>query len=89
MREVLRQAFVLASSGIVLGSVAAWILSRTLAHLSAPGNGYDLGFSVQGWLPFPTFVGAAVTFALVALAAASVPAFRTTRVNPAMALNSP
>ena len=88
MRDVFRQALALAISGIALGSVGAWILTRALTHLSAAGNAYDPGFSVQGWLPLPTFAGAAVTFALVALVAASVPAFRTTRVNPVVALNS-
>ncbi len=88
MRDVFRQALVLAISGIALGSVGAWILSRALTHLSAAGNAYDPGFSVQGWLPLPTFAGAAVTFALVALVAASVPAFRTTRVDPVVALKS-
>ena len=70
------------------GSVSAWILSRALTHLSAAGTAYNPGFSVQGWLPLPTFAGAAVTFALVALVAASVPAFRTTRINPVVALTS-
>jgi ABC-type antimicrobial peptide transport system permease subunit len=88
MRDVLRQALVLAGSGIALGSVSAWILSRALTHLSAAGNAYDPGFSVQGWLPLPTFAGAAVTFALVALVAASVPALRATRISPIVALTS-
>jgi hypothetical protein len=34
------------------------------------------------------FTGAASLFALLALVAASVPAFRTTRVNPVVALAS-
>ena len=88
MRDVFRQALTLAIFGIALGSVGAWILSRALAHLSAAGSAYDPGFSVQGWLPLPTFVGAALAFAIVALAAASIPAFRTTRINPVVALMS-
>ncbi|HEY3739617.1 MAG TPA: hypothetical protein VGL53_07225 [Bryobacteraceae bacterium] len=34
------------------------------------------------------FVGAAVVFSVVALAAAAIPALRTTRVNPVIALTS-
>ena len=34
------------------------------------------------------FIGAAATLVVVALAAASVPAFRATRINPPVALTS-
>jgi ABC-type antimicrobial peptide transport system permease subunit len=78
MGAVLRQALGLATIGIVLGSALSWVLTRALASLFLGVSPHD-----------PTiFVGAAATFAVVALAAASVPAFRTTRVNPVVALTS-
>lgn len=56
----------------------AWVLSRILANLFTGVNPHD-----------PTiFISALVAFALVALTAASIPAFRTTRVNPVVALAS-
>jgi ABC-type antimicrobial peptide transport system permease subunit len=76
MRDVLRQALVLTGIGIALGTAASWMLTRELAGLFLGVSPHDPGI----------FVGAAVTFAVVALAAASVPAFRTTRVNPVVAL---
>ncbi len=78
MADVVRRALALATIGIALGSLAAWILTRILAELFVGVSPHDPGI----------FVGAAVTFAVVALGAASVPAFRTTRVNPALALTS-
>jgi ABC-type antimicrobial peptide transport system permease subunit len=78
MRDVVRRAFALTGIGIVLGSGAAWILTRTLAGLFLGVSPHDPGI----------FAGAAAVFAVVALAAASVPAFRTTRVHPAIALAS-
>jgi putative ABC transport system permease protein len=78
MRDVVRRALFLTSVGIGLGSGAAWVLTRVLAGLFLGVSPHDPGI----------FVGAAAVFAAVALAAASVPAFRTTRVNPALALTS-
>ncbi len=78
VRAVLRRALALAGAGIVVGSLAAWMLTRGLADLF-------LGVSPHDPL---VFVGAAVIFALVALVAASIPALRTTRVNPVEALTS-
>jgi putative ABC transport system permease protein len=78
MRQVLRHALVLTLSGIVLGSGLAWILTRALSGLFVGVNPHEPGI----------FVGAAAAFAVVALVAASVPAFRTTRVNPVVALRS-
>jgi putative ABC transport system permease protein len=78
MRDVTQRAFALTGIGIALGSGAAWILTRVLAGLFLGVSPHDPGI----------FAGAAVVFAAVALAAASVPALRTTRVNPAIALTS-
>ncbi len=78
MRDVLRRALALAGAGIAVGSLAAWLLTRGLA-------GLFLGVSPHDPL---VFAGAAAIFAVVALVAASIPAFRTTRVNPVVALTS-
>ena len=78
MRDVLRQAVLLASIGIMLGTIAAWILTQALAGLFLGVSPHDPAI----------IVGAAATFAAVALAAGSVPAFRTTRVNLVVALSA-
>ena len=78
MSGVLRQAMVLTGAGIVCGSFAAWILTRVL-------SGLFLGVSPHDPV---IFVAAAVAFGVVALVAASIPAFRTTQVNPVTALTS-
>ena len=78
MGDVLRRASVLAGLGIALGSAAAWILTRVLAGLFLGVSPHDPSI----------FVGAAGVFAVVALIAAGVPAFRTTRINPVVALTS-
>jgi ABC-type antimicrobial peptide transport system permease subunit len=78
MGSVLARAARLTGIGLLLGSGMAWVLTRVLANLFAGVNPHD-----------PTiFISALVAFALVALAAASIPAFRTTRVDPVVALNS-
>jgi putative ABC transport system permease protein len=78
MDAVLRRALALTGLGITIGSGAAWVVTRVLASLFLGVDPHDPG----------VFVGAAATFAVVALAAASVPAFRTTRVDPVVALTS-
>ncbi len=78
MGDVLWHALVLTSIGIALGSSSAWILPRVLARLFLGVNPHDPGI----------FIGAAATFAAVALVAAFVPAFRTTRISPVVALTS-
>jgi putative ABC transport system permease protein len=76
--DVLRRALTLAGVGIACGSIAAWWLTRGLARLFVGVNPHD-----------PTvFAGAALMFTLVALAAAAIPAFRSTRVSPTVALKS-
>ena len=78
MSEVLKRTFVLTVVGLALGTVAAWMLTRALASLFVGVSPHDPGI----------FAAAAILFALVALLAASVPAFRTTRINAVVALNS-
>ena len=76
MRDVLWRALRLTAVGIAIGAVVAWGVTRALASLFVGVSPHDPVI----------FVGAAVAFAVVALAAASVPAWRTTRVNPVEAL---
>ncbi len=78
MNDVFRQALVLTALGIAIGSGAAWLLTRALAGLFLGVSPHD-----------PTiFIGGAAIFAAVAVAASTLPAFRTTRVNPVTALTS-
>jgi ABC-type antimicrobial peptide transport system permease subunit len=86
--SIVHRGLVLAASGVVLGSGTAWILIRVIVHAFGGAPGYDPGLTVQGWSVVPTVIGAAMTFLAVAVIAASVPAFRTTRVSPAEALTS-
>ena len=78
MSEVLRRTLVLTAVGLALGTGAAWMLTRAVASLFVGVSPHDPGI----------FAAAAGLFALVALLAASVPAFRTTRVDPVVSLNS-
>jgi len=78
MSEVLKRTVVLTVVGLALGTAAAWMLTRALASLFVGVSPHDPGI----------FAAAAGLFALVALLAASVPAFRTTRINAVVALNS-
>jgi len=78
MNDVVRRAVALTGLGIIVGSGVAWMLTRVLAGLFLGVSPHDPGI----------FAGAAAVFAAVALAAASMPALRATRVNPARALGS-
>jgi putative ABC transport system permease protein len=78
MGGVVRRALALSGIGIAIGSAVAWMLTRALAGLFLGVSPHDPGI----------FAGAAAVFLAVALVAASVPALRTTRVNPVLALNS-
>ena len=78
MSDVLRRALTLTSLGIALGAGATWVVTRALASLFVGVRPHD---------PF-IVAGVAGSFVLVALVAASVPAYRTTRVNPVVALSS-
>jgi ABC-type antimicrobial peptide transport system permease subunit len=75
---VLREAMTLATAGVVLGVMAALLLSRYLESLL---------FGVKSGDP-STYVAAAVSAPCAALLAAYLPARRAMRVDPAMALRA-
>ncbi len=76
--DVVRRALFLTFAGMMLGSAVAWGLARVLETLLLGVSPHD---------PV-AFAGAAGLFALVATLAASLPALRTTRVNPVTVLTS-
>jgi FtsX-like permease family len=76
IRHVLLEALALAGAGIACGSLVAWVVAQTLAGLFTGVDPHD---------PL-ILVGAPIVFTTVALIAASVPAWRTTRIRPAAAL---
>jgi putative ABC transport system permease protein len=76
MRLVLRQGSNLAFSGVLLGVAGAWCLTRLMTSLL---------FEIQP-TDAPTFVGVAILFCVVSLAACYVPARRATRLDPMVAL---
>jgi putative ABC transport system permease protein len=73
---VLREAFMLAVLGIVLGLIASLQLTTFLATLL---------FELTPTDP-ATLIGVAVTLLVVALAASYLPAWRASRVDPLVAL---
>ncbi len=77
-RMVLRQVVVLALIGIALGVLGAVFLTRLLANLL---------FEVRPTDPL-TFAAVAIGLMSVALLAAYLPAWRTTRVDPTVALRT-
>ena len=64
--------------GVVLGMVLSWYASNAIAALLFQSSARDT-------MPY---VYAAVVLGVVALAASIVPAWRATRVNPAIALRA-
>jgi predicted permease len=76
LRLVLRQALVLAVSGVVFGSAAAFALTRVLKKLL---------YGVTATDP-STFVIVAVLFVAITLIAAYIPATRAARIDPMTAL---
>jgi ABC-type antimicrobial peptide transport system permease subunit len=76
LRVILLEAGRMAALGIVIGLAAAFALSRLVASQL---------FGVQPADP-AVFAGAAAGLALVALAAALVPAWRAARIQPVQAL---
>jgi predicted permease len=73
---VIRQGFVLASIGTVVGLTAALLLTRVISSLL---------FGVSATDPF-TFVAAPLLLAIVSLLASYIPARRAARVDPMVAL---
>jgi predicted permease len=76
LRMVMREGILLGGAGIVLGIVGALALTRFLQSLL---------FEIKPTDP-ATFVGVAISLALVALAAGYIPARRAMRVDPMAAL---
>jgi putative ABC transport system permease protein len=76
MRMVLKQGAALAFTGVAIGFVAAWSLTRLMANLLFEVKPTDAA----------SFFGAAVLFCAVALAACCVPARRATKVDPIVSL---
>ena len=75
---VLKQGLTLAGGGIVIGVVAALLLTRLMQSLL-----YQVGPG-DPW----TFVTVALALIVVSLLAAALPAFRATRVSPLIALRT-
>ena len=78
MRLVLLQGTKLILSGIVIGLLAAFLVSRAMASLLFDIKPTDV----------PTFVGVSLLLALLALVACAVPAFRATQVDPLVVLRN-
>ncbi len=76
LRLVLKQGSTVALAGIALGVGGAWGLTRFMTSLLFEVKPTDA----------PTFLGVAILFCAVALAACYVPARRATRVDPMVAL---
>jgi putative ABC transport system permease protein len=73
---VVRQGTALVGVGLGIGLLAALAMSRTIQSLMVGINTTD---------PL-TYAGIIILFALVALAACALPAWRATRVDPAVSL---
>jgi predicted lysophospholipase L1 biosynthesis ABC-type transport system permease subunit len=78
LQLVLRRTIVHAAAGIIIGLVAAAMLTRYLQTLLFGVTPFDL----------LTFAGAAVVFAVVALVAAAIPARQASAVDPLIALRT-
>ena len=78
LRLIVGQALVLVAIGVLAGGAGAFVLTRTLSTLLFGVTPHDPA----------TFAAAAGVLTIVALAAAAVPAWRATRVDPATALRS-
>jgi len=76
LRMVVGQAMTLVFAGTLIGAVAGLSLGRLIAKLLYGVTGTDM----------LTFLGAAAVLAIVALAAASLPAWKASRIDPVAAL---
>jgi putative ABC transport system permease protein len=76
MRLVVGNGMLLTVTGIVIGVVASWGLTRVMSNLLFGITATDL----------PTYLGVSAVLATVALIANYIPARRATRVNPVIAL---
>jgi putative ABC transport system permease protein len=76
MRLVVGNGMMLTVTGIVIGVLASWGLTRVMANLLFGVTATDL----------PTYVGVSAVLATVALIANYIPARRATRVDPVIAL---
>jgi predicted permease len=79
LRMMLRQGMILTVIGVVIGLIAAFVLTKYLDSLTT------MLFGVQPRDPF-TFAAIGVSLALVALVACLIPARRATKVDPLEAL---
>jgi putative ABC transport system permease protein len=75
--EIVSRVLALTGMGVAVGMIAAWFLTRVLAALFVSVNPHDPAI----------FTGGVILFALVALGAAVLPAWRATRINPVTMLN--
>ena len=78
LRMVLGNAMRLAIAGVIVGLIASFLLSRTLASLL-----FDLSPTDPA-----TYVAVGIGLSLVALLASYLPAWRATRVDPVVALRA-
>jgi ABC-type antimicrobial peptide transport system permease subunit len=77
-RMILREGGLLVAVGLVLGTTGAWFASRIIRGLL---------FGVAPNDP-TTFIGVAVTMAVIGIAACWVPALRAARVDPAITMRA-
>src|SRR5687767_5641813 len=82
MKMIVRQGMVLAGSGIVLGLIGAYVLTK---YLESWVNLSDMLFGVKVSDPF-TYGLIAVLLSVVALISCYIPARRATKVDPLVAL---
>jgi predicted permease len=78
LRLVLSQGAKLIVTGIAIGLLGAFLVSRAMVSLLFDIKPTDV----------PTFIGVSLIFALLALLACAVPAFRATQMNPLAVLRN-